>query len=63
MIKNLEVYTTKDIQELFKCGKRQAYELMRSPSFPSIKMGGRYIVEKSALERWFSTYEGSYFIV
>ena len=59
---SLEIYTTKDIQELFKCGKRQAYELMKAPAFPSIKIGGRYIVEKSALERWFSDYEGKFFI-
>ena len=62
-MENLEVYTSKDIQTLFKCGKRQAYELMRAPAFPAIKVGGRYIVEKSALMRWFATNEGRTFIV
>lgn len=62
-MENLEVYTAKDIQELFKCGRRQAYELMRAPAFPAIKVGGRYIVERSALQRWFSDNEGRTFII
>ena len=62
-MENIEVYTAKDIQILFKCGKRQAYELMRAPSFPAIKIGGRYIVEKSALMRWFSANEGRTLII
>lgn len=58
-----ELYTTEDIQEIFKCGKRWAYELMRAPAFPSVKIGGKYIVERSALESWFKAYAGKEFIM
>lgn len=63
IVTNVETYTVQDIQKIFKCGKRQAYELMRAPAFPSIKLGGKYIVEKRALERWFSDYEGKNFMI
>ena len=59
----IEIYTIQDIQEIFKCGKRWAYELMRAPAFPSVKIGGKYIVERKALESWLKTYGGKEFIM
>ena len=46
------VYTALDLQEIFKCGKNRAYEIMHLKGFPSFKVCGSYYVEKSALEKW-----------
>ncbi len=44
--------TVKEVQAIFGCGKRQAYELMRVSGFPVIKLGGKYLVSAKALEKW-----------
>lgn len=44
--------TTKDLQEIFGCGKRQAYELLHIPGFPAMKLGGRYLTSAKALDNW-----------
>ena len=49
------LYTTTDIQEIFKLGKSKAYELIRSKSFPSIKIGRSYYIPKVALEKWLAS--------
>lgn len=46
------ILTVNDIQEIFGCGKRQDYELMRVPGFPAMKLGGRYFISVKALENW-----------
>lgn len=49
-------YTTKDLCSILRIGKNRANDLMRQKDFPSIKLGGKYIVAKSDLdkfiERW-----------
>ena len=50
--------TPKDIQEIFGIGKNQAYALMCSASFPSIRLNRRLFVEQSAFREWLTTYEG-----
>lgn len=57
------VYTTKDLQTVLNIGRETAYSLMRNPSFPSIRIGARYIVEKEALKAWLKRYEGKEFII
>ena len=57
------LYTVKDIQDIFKCGKKHAYEIVNAKGFPSIKMGGRFLVEKKALEKWLENYKGRAFII
>lgn len=44
--------TTQDLQEIFGCGKRQAYELLHIPGFPAMKLGGRYLISAKALDNW-----------
>lgn len=44
--------TIKDLQMIFNCGKRQAYELLRIPGFPAMKLGGKYLVSAKALDSW-----------
>lgn len=48
--------TTRDLQKFLKIGRDRAYALMRSQSFPSIKIGARYYVTKEALEEWLRKY-------
>ena len=49
---NTVVYTTKDIQEILRCGRKQAYEVMHQKSFPSFQIGNKLYVEKIAFELW-----------
>ena len=46
------MYTTKELQIILKCGSRTVYNLMHSKTFPSIKIGRKYFVEKNALDNW-----------
>jgi len=59
----IEILTTKDLQQIMRCGRRQAYELMRARAFPSIKIGAKYIVEKEALQKWLASNRGKEFLV
>lgn len=52
------MYTTKDLQVILKCGSRTIYNLVHSKTFPSIKIGRKYFVEKNALENWLSKSKG-----
>ena len=52
------MYTTKDLQAILKCGSRTIYNLVHSKTFPSIKIGRKYFVEKNALENWLSKSKG-----
>ncbi len=49
---NLTLYGVKEIQQMFNCGRKKAYELMNELGFPSFKTGNRLYVEKAALEKW-----------
>lgn len=53
----------KELQEALGVGRETAYSLMRSSAFPSIRIGGRYMVEKDALMRWLKRYEGREFVL
>ena len=44
--------TVKDLQRKLRIGRDTAYALMKSASFPSFKLGGRYYVTQKALEDW-----------
>ncbi len=46
------LYTPKDIQRIFKCGRRKAYDLMNSPGFPSFRIDTLLYVEHHELEKW-----------
>lgn len=47
-----------DIMTLFNIGKNNAYALMNSESFPSIRINRKIYVEKRKLKKWLDTYEG-----
>lgn len=44
--------TLQEVQVIFHCGKRQAYELLYVPGFPAMKPGGRYLTSAKALDNW-----------
>ena len=45
-------HTAKDIQNIFKCGRKKAYEIMHITGFPSFRIDTSLYVEKSELEKW-----------
>lgn len=59
----IEVLTAKELKVVLKCGINRAYDLMKSPAFPSIKIGGRYIVTNKALEEWLRIHEGKNYLI
>lgn len=48
----------KEIQAIFKCGKRQVYDLLHIPGFPAMKIGRKYLVSAKALEDWIQKNSG-----
>ena len=55
---NDTLLTLHEVQEIFRCGKRQAYELVRVHGFPAIKIGGKYLISAKALKRWLQSNAG-----
>ena len=55
---NDTLLTLHEVQEIFRCGKRQAYELVHVHGFPAIKMGGKYLISTKVLERWIQNNAG-----
>ena len=48
----IQMYGVKELQEILGVSKNTAYDLMRQPNFPSIRIGRKYLVEYEALRRW-----------
>jgi len=57
------MYTVKDIKDIFKCGQKQAYELVNTSGFPSIRIGAKILVEKKALENWLDKNRGRAIVI
>ena len=55
--------TVKELASTLNMGRDKAYALMHAKGFPSIKIGGRYYVSSSALERWIEQYEYKSFVL
>lgn len=45
-------YSVKDLIALGIGGQNKVYTLMRSPDFPSVRIGGRLLVPKEAFWNW-----------
>ena len=49
-------YNTKDIQNILHIGKNKATNLMSQKDFPSIKLGGKWLIKKEHFDdfinRW-----------
>ena len=52
------MYTVKDIKSIFKCSLPQAYDLVNANGFPSIRIRGKILTEKRALENWLDKNKG-----
>ena len=52
MSTTINMLEAKDIQEILKIGKNGAYQLMASDSFPSIKIGRKWLVSEEAFKEW-----------
>jgi len=57
------MFTVDDIGRIFKCGKTQAYKLVNTSGFPIIKIGGKILTEKNALESWIKKSLGKSIII
>ncbi len=51
------VLTAKDVAHVLHVGRDKAYLLMKYPTFPSIQLGGRYLVTEQALFEWLQNNE------
>lgn len=47
-----ELMSVKELQNYLGIGKDKAYELVKSKSFPSLKIGGRYYIAKPDFVEW-----------
>ena len=59
---DIVLLTPKDIQIIFGIGKNQAYQLMNSASFPTLRLNNRMFVEQEKLKEWLNTYAGRQFL-
>lgn len=58
---DVTVYNVKDVRNILRIGESKAYALMNSSSFPSIKLGNKFIVTKSEFEKWLDRSKGKTF--
>ena len=49
---DIVLYNAKDIQRIFGCGRKKAYEIMHIVGFPSFRIDSSIYVEKNELEKW-----------
>jgi len=52
------MYTVKDLQKIFKCSHTQVYALVNANGFPSIRIGGKILVEHGELKKWLEQNRG-----
>ena len=53
-----ELMTIKELQNYLGIGKDKAYALVKSKSFPALKIGGRYYVAKTDFVVWLGRQTG-----
>ena len=59
----MKLLDVKETQNILRTGRDKTYSLMRSRSFPSIKIGGRYYVDDEALQEWIRNYRYKEFLI
>lgn len=47
-------YNTDEVRELFGIGRNKALALMKTEGFPSVKLGGVWLVDSEKLDEWIS---------
>lgn len=53
-----EYLTMKDIQDKLHISRNTAYKLVKLKGFPAVKLGGKYLVEDSALTKYMQDHQG-----
>ena len=56
MQNNNQFYTVTDIKNILTIGTNQAYNLVNSDGFPSLRIGRKILVPKDEFEKWVKTY-------
>lgn len=56
-------YNTKDVAELLGIGVNRALTLMRTPGFPSFRLGNTYLIHKEEFYKWLKDTAGSSFLL
>ena len=60
---SIDVLTVRELGQTLHIGRDKAYSLIKSSGFPSICIGNRYIVTRSALDDWLKRNEYKRYIV
>ena len=58
----ITLLTPKDIESIFKCGRKKAYEIMNQKSFPSFRINNTLYVEQGELMKWIANSKGKIII-
>ncbi len=53
-----KVLTVKEVAEILRLGKNQAYALMNSKVFPSFRIGNKLLIAEDALNNWIAKAQG-----
>jgi len=50
-----KVYTVAELQDVLKIGRSTAYDLLRQPGFPAVKIKTTYRIPAVALDAWLAS--------
>jgi predicted DNA-binding transcriptional regulator AlpA len=56
--KDIIMYDATDLKSIFKLSRSQAYALINTSGFPSMRIGKKILVEQKALEAWVDKQRG-----
>ena len=56
--RDIIMYNVKDIKSIFNISQTQAYALVNANGFPTVRIGGKILVEKYALQSWLDRNKG-----
>lgn len=46
------IYTVPELAEVMRIGKGAAYQLVKQPGFPAVKVGKRVVIPAASFHRW-----------
>lgn len=49
------IYNVENLSKILNIGKNKTYELMKSKSFPSYRIGKQYFVTEDNLNKWLNS--------
>ncbi len=54
----MKYLSIKDLQDVLGLSHNTVYKLVKTEGFPSVKIGGKYLVEESDLKKYIDQYIG-----